>query len=251
MKPRKQSNAEYIIAAVAFLVVIFISIKAGMALSDKAAMEAAKGTVTEGIDSFNMFMDCFNKQLADPSLSFEWTENVKTAITWGAFLWFIVVAYWFTSKKKYITGKEYGTAEWGTQKDISDLFAVNIMNKEIKQAKKVKTAIGRFFEKRKVIKTCKKNTAEIKAVEMRRLEEWKNDTIPQGKKLSKEQQKQKKELLKQYSERKKEIEERAKERLKEAITEAWKPNKIKQQYEVDLADISYQYQQRITITTEE
>ena len=66
MKPRKQSNAEYIIAAVAFLVVIFISIKAGMALNDKAAMEAAKGTVTEGIDSFNMFMDCFNKQLADP-----------------------------------------------------------------------------------------------------------------------------------------------------------------------------------------
>lgn len=251
MKPKKQSNAEYIIAAVALLIVIFVSLKAGMALTDKAAMEAAKGTVTTGIDSFNMFMDCFNTRLADPSLSFEWNENVKTALKWGCFSWFIVVACWFNSKKKYITGKEYGTAEWGTQKDISDLFAVNIMNKLIKQASQVKTPIGRFFVKRDVIKTCKKNSTEIAAVEMKRLNQWKDENIPQGKNLSREQQKQKKELLKQYAEQKKEIEERNKERLNEAITEAWEPNKLKQQYEVDLADISYQYQQGITISTEE
>lgn len=250
MKPKKQSNAEYIIAVVSLLLVVFLSLKAGMALTDKAAIESAQGTAFEGIDSFNVFMDCFNAQLADVSLSFVWNDNVKMALAWGCFVWFLVVAYWFTSRKKYITGKEYGTAEWGKQKDISDLFAINLMNKEIKQAKQVKTAIGRFFAKRKVIKTCKKNVAEITTIELRRLESWKTENIPQGK-LTREQQSRKKALLKQYSERKREIEEQAQKRYKEAFAEAWKPQMLKQQYESELDEISYQYGQKLIITTVE
>ena len=251
MKPKKQSNAEYIIVAVSLLVVIFFSLKVGMALSDKAAMDAAQGAVTEGLNSFNLFMDCLNARLADPSLSFEWNNSVKSALMWGGFLWFIVVAYWYTSKKKYITGKEYGTAEWGKLKDISDLFADTLMNKEIKQAKQVKTKIGRYFARRKVFAVCKKNTAEITSIELERLEQWKIESIPQGKKLNREEQKQKKELMLHYAEQKKKIEAQAKERLQEVFTEAWKPNALKRQYDIDLADIAYQYQQKIMITTEE
>lgn len=251
MKPKKQSNIEYVIAAVALLVVIFFSLKVGMALTDKAAIEASQKTVVEGIDSFNMFMDCLNARLTDPSLSFTWNENVRTALMWGGFVWLIAVAYWFTSKKKYITGKEYGTAEWGKLKDIVDLFAVNIMNKELKQAKQVKSSIGRYFAKRKAYNTCKKNAEEIKAVELGRLEQWKAECLPQDKRLSREQQKRKKEVLKQYGEQKREIEERAKERLIDTFTEAWEPNKLKHQLDIELADIAYQYQQKISITTEE
>jgi len=251
LKPKKQSSAEYIIVAVSLLVVIFFSLKIGMALADKAAMDAAQGTITEGLNSFNLFMDCLNVRLADPSLSFEWNESVKSALMWGSFLWFIVVAYWFTSKKKYITGKEYGTAEWGKLKDISDLFADALMKKEIKQAKQVKTRIGRYFTKKKVFADCKKNTAEITAVEMGRLEQWKAEHVPQGKKLTRGEQKQKRELLIQYAEQKKKIEAQAKERLQEVFTEAWKPNALKRQYDIELADIAYQYQQKIIITSEE
>lgn len=249
MKPRKQSNAEYVIAALSLILVIFLSLKAGMAFTDKAALEAAQGTATEGIDSFNLFMDCLNARLADPSLSFEWNEYIKTALMCGVFGWFLVIAYWYTTKKKYIAGKEYGTAEWGKPKDISDLFASNLMNKEIEQAKQVKTAIGRFLAKRKVMKTCKKNATEITAIELGRLEQWKNDNIPQGKKLTQEQQKQKRIILKQYAEQKKEISERAQERYKELFAEAWKPQKLKQQYEAEMAEISFRYEQRLTIST--
>lgn len=251
MKPKKQSNAEYVLAAVALLIVIFFSLKAGMALTDKVAIETAQGASVEGVDGFNLFVECFNERLADPSLSFEWNESVRKALMWGGFLWFIAVAQWFTSKRKYIKGKEFGTAEWGKEKDISDLFAVNLMNKEIKQAKQVRHIIGRYFEKKKAYKICKKNTEEITAVELERLEQWKDENIPQDRKLNREQQKQKKEILKQYAAKKNEIEERAVERLKESFAEAWKPNKLKRQYEIDLADITYQYQQRISITTEE
>ncbi|MBD5403027.1 type IV secretory system conjugative DNA transfer family protein [bacterium] len=249
MKPRKQSSAEYVILALSLLAVVFLSLKAGMALTDKAAIEAAQGMASDGLNSFNVYMDCFNARLADPSLSFEWNENVKKTLSFGGFVWFLVTAYWFTSKKKYITGKEYGTAEWGKQKDISDLFAINLMNKEIRQAKQVKTAIGRFFAKMKVKKTCKKNAVEATAVELRRLESWKSENIPSGKNLTREQRSLKKALLKQYSERKKEIEERGQERYREAFAEAWKPQKLKQQYEADLAEIVYQYEQKLIITT--
>lgn len=220
-------------------------------MTDKAALEAAQGTVTQGMDSFNVLSECLNVRLADPSLSFEWNENVKKALMWGGFLWFIVIAYWFTSKKKYITGKEYGTAEWGKQKDISDLFASSLMNKELKQATRVKHKIGRYFEKKKVLKTCQKNSDEIKAVEIGRLDEWKSENIPQDKKLNKEQKATKAAILEEYKLRKQAIEEMAKKRVEDAFMEAWKPNKLEQIYNIEMADIAAQFQQKIAITTEE
>ncbi len=249
MRPKKQSSIEYILAVIALFVVIYISVQAGMALNDKSAIEATQGAV-QGIDGFNLFSDCLSARLSKPSFDIVWNENVKKALSCGAFLWFLAIAYWTTSKKKYISGKEYGTAEWGQRKDISDLFAINIMNKEIKQAKQVRRFISRFFAKRKIFTTCKKNNKEIMTIELERLEQWKSDNMPQGKNLSREQKKHKKDVLKQYIERKKEIKGRAKERLKEILTEAWGPNKIKRQYEIELADIAYKYQQKIEITTE-
>lgn len=222
-----------------------------MAIDDMVAIEAAENEETaNGAVDFNLFMDCFNKQLEDASMNFTWSENVKKSLLIGSFIWLIGFGYWYTSRKNYIHGKTYGTAKWGTIKDIADLFAVNIMNKEIKQAKRVKNAFGRFFERRKVLKACQKNTADVRAIELQRLEEWKNDILPKGKKLSKDEQAHKKDILKQYAEKKRVIEERAQEHFKQAFTEAWKPNKLKQQYEIELADIAYQYQQRLVITTE-
>lgn len=240
MKPKKKSNAEIIIAGIALLVVVFLSVQVGMALTDKAALEAEQGTVTDGMDGLMSFMDCFSVRVQSPA--FEWNDNVKQSLMWGGFAWFIVTAYWFTSKKKYIAGKEYGTAEWGTQKDIRDLFASTLMIKELKQAMQVKNAVGRYFAKKSAYKTCRKNVNQMTAVEMRRLEQWKAEAMTQGKK---------KEILKQYGVMKRDVEEQAKERLKESLAEAWKPNNLRQQYEIDLADIAYQYQQGLSIATEE
>lgn len=222
-----------------------------MAWTDAAAIEVSQEAIGEETKSLSTFLTCLSARLQDNSINFEWNENVRTSLTWGVFAWFLAIAYWFTSKKKYIMGKEYGTAEWGKLKDIVDLFAVNIMNREIKQAKQVRNVIGRYFAKRRAYITCKKNAEEIKVIELRRLEQWKSESLPQDKRLSGEYKQRKKEVLRQYDAQKREIEERAKERFIEAFTEAWEPNKLEQQLEIELADIAYKYQQKISITTEE
>lgn len=246
MKPKKKSNIDYIIAGMALLVAIFISLNVGMALTDKGAIETAQG---EASFNFNTFFDCFNDRIANNPFDYSWNENVKKSLLWGCFVWFIAIAYWFTSKKKYIVGKEYGTAEWGKQKDISDLFAVNLMNKELKQAKQVKSKLGCYFAKKKVIRNCKMNSDEIKAVEMGRLEQWKADHIPRDKKLNKEQKIVKKEVIEVYEKQKIKIEETAKQRTEDAIIEAWMPYKLKRQYEIELAEIADQYQKLKTGVT--
>ena len=250
MKPKKQSNLEYVIAGIVFVVVMFFSFKFGVAMSNKALYEMTSGYPVEGINGFNMVMKYFEKELANPNIDFAWNEQIKTALMWGGFLWFIGVAWYFTSKRKYISGKEFGTAEWGTQKDISDLFAVNLMNKEIAQAKKVKTKIGRYFERKKVYKECKKNADDVLAIELGRLEDWKLDNLPSGK-LTREQKQLKADVLKKYKENKAELLRKSKELLEESFEEAWKPNSLKRQYEIDVAEINFQAEQGLEITSEE
>ena len=250
VKPKKQGSMEYVIAIISLVAVIFLSLKVGMAMVQKTIIEEAQGIPLQGIEHFTLFFNCLEVELANPSLQVEWHEMVKKSLMWGCFIWFIAIAYWSTSQKKYIAGKEYGTAEWGTQKDISDLFAINIMNKELKQAKQVKGRIGRFLAKRKLYKSCQKNTNEIKSIEMARLEEWKMANLPEDQKLNGDQKRQRKEILRQYEEKKKAIHHQAEERLKNTFDEAWMPNRLKKQYDSEMADIAYQYQQKLSITTE-
>lgn len=253
MKPRKKSNFEYFVAAGLLLIVVFFSLHIGMAITEAQEIEAEQGFASEGFDSLNLIMDCLNTRLADSSLSFAfgWNENVQNSLLWGCFIWFILAAYWFTSKRKYIAGKEYGTAEWGSLKDIQDLFAVTIMNKEIAQAKRVKNFVGRYFEKRKVINDCRKCATKAAAIEMSKLDSWKADNFPKGRSLTQEQKQERKRVLKEYASRKKEIEEQAEVTFSETLAEAWKPIKLKKQYELDMLQIAEQYQQGLVISTTE
>lgn len=248
MKPKKDSNFGTIIAIILLLVVAFVSIKVGMAIDDMATItDADTAKSTNNSVDLNLLIECINARFNDSSITFSLTENVKKSLLIGVFAWLLGFAYWYTSRKNYIHGKTFGTAKWGTIKDISDLFAINIMNKEIKQAKRVKTAIGRFFERRKVLKTCRKTALDVQSVELQRLEEWKLQNLPKGSKVPK---KQRRDILRQYEAEKKAIQERAALRFEEAFTEAWKPNQIRKQYDLELADIAYKYQQKLVITTE-
>ena len=58
--------------------------------------------------------------------------------------WFIVCAAIEDSKRNYISGKEFGTAEWGTKNDIVNLFADTIKQQELKKAKKMKGIVIKF-----------------------------------------------------------------------------------------------------------
>ena len=251
MKPQKKSYLDVAIAVLALFATIYLGLQAGNALNEKAALEAASGVVYTGMDAYNIFIERFEARVLNPSFDIAWTEQMRKTLGWCLFIWFMGVAYWFTSKRKYIAGKEFGTAEWGKSKELKDLHAENLMKAEIKQARRVRNFIGRWFAKRKAYKKCRKNNAEIKAAELARLERWKAENMPQGKRLNREQQKLRKKVLKDYAARKADIEKQAEERLKESLLEAWKPNKIKEQYRAELAEIAYQSQQGLTYSTPE
>lgn len=248
MKPKKENGIEYIIAAITLLIVLFFSYKMGIAMEKKAMYEVASGYPVKGVNGFGVLINYFEQELADDSFSISWNEHIRKAIVWGWFLWFICIAWYFTSKKKYIAGKEFGTAEWGKQKDISSLFASNIMKKEIERAKKVKNVFLRFFERNKLYRECKKNAKEKIKDKLKELEDWKKQNLPEGKYLSKEQKKIKKEIRKKYSDERKRILKTVNDLTEEGFVEAWKPSFLKRQYNVDVADIEFKAEQGIEIT---
>lgn len=150
MKPKKKNRTDYFIAAIILLAVIFVAWNAGMALTDQAALRVTGETV-QGAERMTVFFECLNSRLTERPFELEWNEAARKSLLWGIFIWFLAAASYFTSSKKYIAGKEHGTAEWGSEKDISDLFAVNLMNKELKQVKK-----GNGYSSRQRIEEIKK-----------------------------------------------------------------------------------------------
>jgi len=101
-----------------------------------------------GFTTVTAFISFFERRLVESPFSFIMNGYVVRAILLGCVAWVLGFSYYFTTRRKYISGKEHGTAQWATRNELSDLTAANIMKEEIKQAKKVSTPIGRFFEKR-------------------------------------------------------------------------------------------------------
>lgn len=252
MKPQKKSHFNLVVTVLALFVAVFVGLQAGNALNEKVALEAANGVVYTGMDAYNIFFERFEARLRDPSFNIAWTEQMLYSLGWSLFIWFIAAAYLLTSKRKYIAGKEFGTAEWGDAvKDLKDLWAAILMKAEIKQAKRVRNFIGRWLAKRKAYKKCRKSNAEIKAAELARLEQWKTERLPQEKKWGREAREQKRAVLTDYAKQKQEIEDRAEKWLEESLREAWKPRKLKCQYKDELAEITYQSQQGLAYSTPE
>lgn len=229
MKPKKKDNTLEILFAIVMLVaVVFISWHAGMAntavkaeqkeTAEAAQTQPADAAAKQKPNNIEMFMRHFENSLNNNTTDFKWDENVKKALMWGCFVWFIVVAYIATNKKKYIRGKEFGTAVWGSKKDISDLTASNIMLKEIKRAKKCRTAIGRYFAEKEIRKACDARSNGMMKTALNNIEEYRGDR-------------------KEYARRKATIIKEAREAAQASYEEGWMPAKIKREYQSALASI--------------
>ena len=111
------------------LLILYIGLHSG------AAIEEIAGYKTKGVDSFGAFFSALEKRITESPFDFTWSENSAKILAICVFAWFIGSAYYFTTRRKYIFGKEFGTAEWSSEKDISGLFAENIAKAEIRKAK--------------------------------------------------------------------------------------------------------------------
>lgn len=167
MKPRKKDNSIYIIYAVVFTFLIFIALHFAMAyewaLKNPTIEIKYEGTPSEiQQEKFNIsgLFNQLNKSISETPTKIETNEyTAKTVFIFG-FIFIIGVAYVHTMKRKYIPGKEHGTAEWGDISQLAHLgwknVKVKVINQEkndlkerIKTIKKDRTTAS--FEKRRLI----------------------------------------------------------------------------------------------------
>lgn len=237
MKKNKNNGANVVFAILALLVVVYLSYNMGAGVYDTNVYDKTVGIESESWQKLSLIFTNFLARCEkNPFEDFLWCDEIKTALIWGIGGWFIALLAIYNSKKNYIHGKEFGTARWGMLKDIADLFAVNIMKGEIKQAKKLRTKLGRWLAKRKAEKKCRENANEIKLVRMNQLDEW-AQAAKENKTYSRSE----------YKRRKRLIEEQTAEDYESAFREAWRPAMIEWQYEQDKAEIEAEAQKGLTI----
>ena len=153
----------YVIGAITFILVLFLSLNLGFAMYDVQQVEQNQENEYEINEKIEMITEKFEYELKtlnvksiDDIKDIIKNKTVNSTVFAALFVWFLVIAYYFSEKKNYISGKEYGTARWGNQNDIKSLFAANIKAKEIKEAKKMGNYIGYFFVWWEKKKKCKK-----------------------------------------------------------------------------------------------
>jgi type IV secretion system protein VirD4 len=131
LEPKKKSKSfDIIVSAVTFVLAVYI------ALQGAAAYAFVSDAGLVGFEVFGEVLSELERRVAGSPFSFEWTDVTSTYLVVILLAWFIAVVYFITTRRKLIIGKEHGTAEWGDKKDISDLFAVNILKGEITRVKK-------------------------------------------------------------------------------------------------------------------
>lgn len=81
------------------------------------------------------FLQCLSEQLSTEK-QIQITQSTPKFIGTTLFLALVTVGYFYSTKKKYIPGKEYGSAEWESPKVTKRLLSSQIMRKEIKATKK-------------------------------------------------------------------------------------------------------------------
>lgn len=224
MKPKQKSLAEPIIYAVVLAVVVFVCLHGAIAYETTITL-VEQGQIEQSQQVLNCVNELMNR-LTYESDDIYFNDYTKQWLTWGCFGWFIVVLMITNNRKNYIHGKEFGTAKWGTQADIKDLFASTIVAQEIKKAKQVSTAIGRWRVRSNTYKECEKDgQLELKT------------RLASAKEREEERKRNGTDNKKLYNEEVNTIKAEVKENVALSKRMAWKPDQYAYDYQQRLEDI--------------
>lgn len=130
MRPQGKGKGQLIIILILLLVILFLSWKVGLTLCDMKERE-----ILPSENKIMVFTEILEDKIFERKLNFSFDSNMKKALGGGIIIWILISSYIITNKKKYITGKEYGTAEWGKASDITALHSENQLKKALKTAK--------------------------------------------------------------------------------------------------------------------
>ena len=216
--------------------VIYLFYALGTALVDCAEIKGAQLLVDT--------LDRFEVRLLQPFeniSNYIKHETVHKTMLCGFGVWALIAAYVLTDNRTYLAGnKYYGTARWGEQKDIKDLFAENIKKAEIRKARKMIFPWVRWSEYRRTIRLCKDQAAittkvMIEALKMAEVKDKVNGTYSR----------------KKYQQQMAAIRADEKERCRDLFAYNWEPKAIQQRYTEELQRIDEVLAQGLLITTEQ
>jgi type IV secretory pathway TraG/TraD family ATPase VirD4 len=140
-----------------------------LGLQFAAALSASEKTATKSI--VLVALDNFSDRIENHAFSFAVVPETGKVLGVCLLVYAIGMAYYFTTRKNLIVGKEHGTAKWGGIADIRDLFATNIEKKEIFQAKLESVKFLRGYFRKKAYRGAKQNMAAEKKRLAEELEE--------------------------------------------------------------------------------
>lgn len=162
MEPRKKDIMDYVIPLIVSAIILFLAMQ--MAVSYDAA-EQQRITVREYIDAngqavsktkfnFAAFWDDFTDRMENHLTEIKFVGSTPKFLLVAGFICLMGVGYVYTSRRKFINNKEYGTSEWGTAKQLSHLLAANLKTAEIRRIKKKK--IKKAEKKREIAQAQQK-----------------------------------------------------------------------------------------------
>lgn len=182
MKPKKKSNSDYIIYAILLVFIAFCALHLAMAYEWAVANPTIKikyeGTVNEVTEEkFNLMgmLETWGTSMSEAPSDIRFNQYTPKFVVIAVGMSFLVIAYLVSTKRKYIAGKEHGSAEWGEPIQLSSLSwqstkklliqrAKDDLKKNKKLLEKDKTITS--FEKRKLIAEKEEKTdKKIKSFE--------------------------------------------------------------------------------------
>lgn len=137
MEPKRKSNSGVIIAVIIVVIAIYVSLKMAMAYDIVKEYPVLKNNK----ETFNieMFFSEFGKDMNDNPYEIKWVDDSFKFVGASILVTIIFIAYYSSTRRNLITGKEYGTSRWGNPSELSNLRARNILKQEIKRVKKSKS----------------------------------------------------------------------------------------------------------------
>ena len=131
MHPKKKYLVDYLFPVAGIVFVLFLCIHIAVVYEYVTAIDDQR------FDYVYFFQALLSRIESNPA-DFEYVSSTLTFLGAGIGVCLLAWAYTSSTKKKLITGKEYGTADWGKPQSLTYLASVNQVKQAIKNVRKKK-----------------------------------------------------------------------------------------------------------------
>ncbi len=143
MEPKKKTITDFLIPILGFIFILIISLQIAISYDNVKNLSINHDyTNTSGelikkrTFNYPAFFNDLDKRTRKNFFDITWVDSSPRFILYGLIFYFFICLYLATTRKKFITNKEYGTAEWENIKAIEHLLAANLIDDAIKEVKK-------------------------------------------------------------------------------------------------------------------